>query len=79
LTYLATDTNLSLHVAIKEYLPAEVTVRAEDSSIRPRNDSDRATFAWGLARFLNESRTLATFRHPNIVRVMRFFQANNKA
>jgi serine/threonine protein kinase len=79
LTYLATDTNLSLHVAIKEYLPADAAVRDEDNSIRPRTEEDRVTFDWGLARFLDEARTLATFRHPNIVRVMRFFQANNTA
>ena len=79
LTYLATDTNLSLHVAIKEYLPADVAVRDEDNSIRPHSEDDRTTFDWGLARFLDEARTLATFRHPNIVRVMRFFQANNTA
>ena len=37
------------------------------------------TFKWGLKRFLDESRTLASFRHPNIVRVMRFFEANQTA
>jgi class 3 adenylate cyclase len=31
----------------------------------------------GLDRFLKEARTLATFSHPNIVRVLRFFQAND--
>ncbi|HWA37737.1 MAG TPA: protein kinase, partial [Burkholderiales bacterium] len=30
-------------------------------------------------RFLDESRTLASFRHPHIVRVMRFFEANGSA
>jgi len=36
-------------------------------------------FDWGKRRFLDESRTLASFRHPNIVRVMRFFEANGTA
>jgi len=79
LTYLATDQNLNLPVAIKEYLPAEIATRDDDSSIRPSSDENRPTFEWGLSRFLDEARTLATFRHPNIVRVMRFFQANATA
>lgn len=79
LTYLATDTNLNLPVAIKEYLPADIASRDEDSSIRPSSDENRPTFEWGLTRFLDEARTLATFHHPNIVRVMRFFQANATA
>ena len=79
LTYLATDQNLNLPVAIKEYLPADIALRDDDSSIRPASDEHRPTFEWGLARFLDEARTLATFRHPNIVRVMRFFQANATA
>lgn len=79
LTYLATDQNLDLPVAIKEYLPGEIALREGDSSIRPSSEENRPTFEWGLTRFLDEARTLATFRHPNIVRVMRFFQANSTA
>jgi serine/threonine protein kinase len=80
LTYLAVDTNLDLRVAIKEYLPADITTRAANLGVQPSFDAeDRATFDWGLSRFLTEARTLASFRHPNIVRVLRFFQANNTA
>ena len=79
LTYLATDSNLNLKVAIKEFLPAELALRCEDQSVKPKSDSTAGTFKWGLSRFLDESRTLASFRHPNIVRVMRFFEANQTA
>jgi hypothetical protein len=79
LTYLATDQNLNLKVALKEYLPAELAVRGDDSAIEPRSKEVADTFGWGLRRFLDESRTLASFRHPNIVRVMRFFEANRTA
>ena len=79
LTYLATDANLNLRVAIKEYLPGDLAQRDADHSVRPKSDGELDTFQWGLDRFLDESRTLASFRHPNIVRVMRFFQANRTA
>jgi serine/threonine protein kinase len=79
LTYLATDANLNMQVAIKEYLPSDLALRAEDQSIRSKSDHTLERFTWGRARFLDESRTLASFRHPNIVRVMRFFEANQTA
>ena len=79
LTYLAHDGNLNTKVAIKEYLPADFAVRSEDQSVEPKTASVQESFAWGLKRFLEESRTLASFRHPNIVRVMRFFEANRTA
>jgi len=78
-TYLATDTNLNLKVAIKEYLPSDWVQRAPDHSVRSKSLDLEETFNWGRARFLEESRTIASFRHPNIVRVMRFFQANETA
>jgi len=79
LTYLAIDTNLKLRVALKEYLPAEIAVRGADHLLTPNSSQSAEDFMWGKRRFLDESRTLATFRHPNIVRVMRFFEANGSA
>ena len=79
LTYLALDENLHLRVAVKEYLPADIAARASDRTIAPRSDESAEIFDWGRRRFLDESRTLASFRHPNIVRVMRFFEANGTA
>src|SRR5207249_3852946 len=79
LTYLALDENLHLRVAVKEYLPADIAARASDRTIAPRSDESAEIFDWGRRRFLDESRTLASFRHPNIVRVMRFFEANGSA
>src|SRR5712664_3979466 len=79
LTYLATDSNLNLKVAIKEYLPGDLAQRGEDQSVQPKSESSSESFKWGLSRFLDESRTLASFRHPNIVRVLRFFETNSTA
>src|SRR5260221_9272830 len=79
LTYLATDSNLNLKVAIKEYLPGDLAQRGEDQSVRPKSESTSESFKWGLSRFLDESRTFASFRHPNSVRVLRFFETNSSA
>src|SRR5688572_64072 len=76
LTYLATDANLNLKVALKEYLPPDFAERGEDSTVQPKPGEATESFQWGLQRFMDEARTLASFRHPNIVRVMRFFEAN---
>jgi len=79
LTYLALDENLKLKVALKEYMPGELALRGADHSIQPSSADTAESFGWGKRRFLDESRTLASFRHPNIVRVMRFFEANGTA
>jgi serine/threonine protein kinase len=79
LTYLATDANLNLRVALKEYLPGDIALRGPGQTIGPSSTDNAETFGWGKQRFLDESRTLASFRHPNIVRVMRFFEANGSA
>ncbi len=77
LTYLATDANLNLKVALKEYLPGDFAARNADNTIEPKSDSVKDSFQWGLQRFMDEAKTLASFRHPHIVRVMRFFEANH--
>jgi len=79
LTYLAIDTNLKLRVALKEYLPGEIASRGTDQSVTPNSSKNAEDFMRGKRSFLDESRTLASFRHPNIVRVMRFFEANGSA
>lgn len=76
MTYLGWDTNLEKHVAIKEYLPGELAIRALDGSVVPVNTEHEFNYKWGLDRFIQEARTLAKFSHPNIVRVNRFFEAN---
>ena len=77
-TYLADDLTLQRQVAIKEYLPNEFAVR-DGVTVQPKSLKDRPDFEWGLARFLDEARTLAQFRHPNLVRVVEYFEANSTA
>ncbi len=79
MTYLAYDTVLEKKVAIKEYLPVELAVRAPNGGIVPVNSGSDYNYKWGLERFLQEARLLAKFSHPNIVSVLRFFEANGTA
>ena len=79
LTYLAWDAHLQKRVAIKEYLPAEFALRALDGTVVPVATQRQDDYRWGLDRFLQEARTLARFSHPHIVRVNRYFEANNTA
>jgi|GEM_PF-2813427 len=84
-TYLAEDALLGTEVAIKEFLPYGLARRI-GSQVVPVVASDPAEnertaqiFVWGRQRFLDEARTLAMFRNPNIVRVSRLFEANDTA
>jgi len=79
ITYLAQDANLQLPVAIKEYFPSNLAVRAADRSVQIRSPDSGEQFQWGLERFIDEARALASFRHPNIVRVLRYFKENGTA
>lgn len=79
ITYLARDTNLDQHVAIKEFLPTDLAVRTHDSSVQPLSEGHTDTYGWGLQRFVTEAQTLAKFRHPNIVQVFTVFQDNGTA
>ncbi len=79
MTYLAYDTHLELKVAIKEFLPAELALRAVDGCIVPVSSGTEYNYKWGIERFLQEARVLAKFRHPNIVAVARYFEANGTA
>ncbi len=79
MTYLGYDTILEKKVAIKEYLPVELAVRALDGAIVPINSGSDYNYQWGLDRFLQEARVLGKFSHPNIVAVARYFAANGTA
>ena len=79
-TYLAFDTNLQRKVAIKEYMPLEFASRnPADRTIHPLTIKHEEIYKWGLDRFMIEARTLARFKHPNIVKVYTVFEQNNTA
>ena len=77
ITYLADELALSRRVTIKEYFPSDFAARAGDIDASPRSKDCAGDYKWGLERFIEEAQTLARFDHPNIVRVYRYFRANN--
>ena len=79
IVYLAQDHSLHRKVALKEYMPALLALRGQDTSVSVRSERDRATFDIGLRSFVNEARMLAQFDHPALVKVYRFWEANGTA
>jgi len=82
ITYLAQDKQLGTKIAIKEYFPRSLAVRGDDWAIHPGGEDDprvRETFDWGRQQFLKEAQALGKFKHNNIVRVLRFLEANGTA
>lgn len=79
ITYLAYDEELKRKVAIKEYFPAEMTIRGTNQVTVNAKSNTEENYQFGLNKFLEEAQTLAQFSHPNIVRVTRFIKTNNTA
>ena len=73
--YLAHDEN-EAPVAIKEYLPATLALRTAGGPLPVVPEAHAAAFRYGLKCFFEEGRALATLAHPNVVRVLNFFRAN---
>ncbi|MDH5631727.1 MAG: serine/threonine protein kinase [Gammaproteobacteria bacterium] len=81
-TYMAEDTRLGAMVAIKEYFPQAFSFRDATQTISPKPDTTGTAsdnYQWGLDEFLKEARALARFKHPHIVRVLRFLETNGTA
>ena len=79
ITYLAFDHHLDGPVVLKEYFPAGFAARGDDLRVVASSPENRKTYAWGLARFIEEARTVHRFRHSNVVRVHRFVEAHGTA
>ena len=81
IVYLARDHLLQRDVAIKEYMPAVLSRRGESAGVTMRASGAECaqTFAKGLESFLGEARLLASFDHPALVKVHRFWRDNGTA
>jgi serine/threonine protein kinase len=74
IVYLAYDED-ETPVAIKEYLPNALALRRE--GVAPVvSEEHLAAFRHGMKCFFEEGRSLAHLSHPNVVRVLNFFRAN---
>jgi serine/threonine protein kinase len=76
--YLAHDEN-DLPVAIKEYLPSQLALRKTGDALPSIAEKDLEAFHYGMRSFFEEGRALAMLSHPNLVRVVDFFRANETA
>jgi serine/threonine protein kinase len=79
IVYLAWDHLLQRQVAIKEYMPSTLATRSLTTDVTPRADKFAETFALGLRSFINEAQLLASFDHPALLKVYRFWESNGTA
>ena len=79
MVYRAYDHSLHRTVAIKEYMPSALAGRSAGQTISTRSTNDQTSLVTGLRSFVNEARLLAQFEHPSLVKVYRFWEANNTA
>lgn len=81
ITYLGWDNTLNVKIAIKEYFPlAIVTRNPESMEITCASVQTLKDFEYGLEKFLDEARILASFvNNPNIVSARDFFKEYGSA
>lgn len=75
MVYLAHDTD-GQPVAIKEYLPSSLVRRGVGELVPTVSGENLPTYRNGLKCFFEEGRALSKVIHPNVVRVLNFFRAN---
>jgi len=79
MVYRGYDHSLHRAVAIKEYMPSALVGRADGLQVSARSTADVQPYQTGLQSFIAEARLLARFDHPSLVKVYRFWEANNTA
>jgi serine/threonine protein kinase len=75
--YLARQMADQIQVAIKEYLPRKLAHRTWNNVVVANSDETQPLFRRGRTLFFEEAKVLANLKHPNIVEVINFFEANS--
>lgn len=76
IVYLAHDRSLGRDVAVKEYMPAAFAGRSGETQVTILSSHYEETFNVGLSSFVKEAQLLASFDHPCLLKVYRFWEAN---
>ena len=77
LVYLASNELQRGKMVIKEYCPQDLVARQTDGAIEPNSPLAQAPFRQGLERFRLEAQRMSEVKHPNIISVSQYFEANN--
>lgn len=75
--YLARQIADQVQVAIKEYLPRKFAHRTWNNVVVANSEEAATLFKRGRVLFFEEAKVLSRLKHPNIVEVIGFFEANS--
>ncbi len=77
LIYLAQVEDTGDEVVIKEFMPKKIACRDSKGCVTPLQSQFTENLHRGRKLFFHEVKALASLKHPNIVRVLDFFLAND--
>ncbi|MDR1608314.1 MAG: protein kinase [Deltaproteobacteria bacterium] len=80
ITYQAQDLRSGEFVVIKEHFPTDFAARVQNGhTVIPKPRVETSLYKNILKAFLTEAQTLSRFRHPNIVQILDYFEAQGTA
>ncbi|MDQ6618120.1 MAG: serine/threonine protein kinase [Pseudomonadota bacterium] len=79
IVYVVQDHQLQRRLAVKEYVPATLVIRAADCTLEARSPMAGATFRAGLHSFLDEAKLLSAFEHPALLKVLSYWEQSGTA
>lgn len=81
ITYIGFDSKLGIKVAIKEYLPSDISTRTiGETQVTTFSGDKYDAYVYGLGRFIDEAKVLAQYNeHKCIVSINDYFKENNTA
>jgi len=77
ITYKATSLQLGIHVAVKELYLAAKCSRNENQEVHVKSSMASKRFEGYKKKFMAEGRSLAQFKHPNLIQVRDIVEENN--